>query len=211
MAGWAHRFAAILAAHGFLALPLGYGEGSLWGAGQIRDVPLGRVVEAAEALAGLTREGKVGVFGWSKGAEKTLLLASLLDSADPIACVAAHAPPDRVTAAFDPTKVDLTAPKVLKVRRDDPKAWAWHEDSYRLDPGAEIEIERYPGPVFLSVGTADEVWDHRMTLALAERLEDAGRPADLFVAEGQGHGFDFDTEPELWARLTAFLGRHLQA
>ena len=40
MAGWAHRFAVILAAHGVLALPHSYGTGDVWGAGEIGDVPV---------------------------------------------------------------------------------------------------------------------------------------------------------------------------
>lgn len=210
MAGWSHRFAAILAAHGFLAMPLGYGDGDFWHAGEIRDVPLDRVLDAAMAMAAMRRCRKVGVFGWSKGAEKALLLASLVARDDQIACVAAHAPPDRVTAAFDPAELDARSPRWMNTDAEAPRAWAWPRAGRRLTPGAEIEIERYPGPVFLSVGTADEVWDPAMTQRLAERLTRAGRPPELFVADGQGHGFDYAREPELWARLTAFFHRHLE-
>ena len=76
-----------------------------------------------------------------------------------------------------------------------------------MRPGSVIEIERYRGPVFLSVGDADTVADPAMTQRLARRLDEAGRPADLFVAPGQDHAFDFDTEPQLWARLLNFIGR----
>jgi acetyl esterase/lipase len=48
-----------------------------------------------------------------------------------------------------------------------------------------------------------------MTLHLAERRRAAGRPVDLVVWPGQGHGLTFDVEPLLWSRLGAFFGTHL--
>lgn len=45
--GWNYRTAAILAAHGFLAIPFGYSKGgNNWNAGNIIDVPLDRTAEA---------------------------------------------------------------------------------------------------------------------------------------------------------------------
>lgn len=208
MAGWSHRFAAILAAHGFFALPVSYGQGDFFAAGPIRDVALESLRDAGAALMALPRVDLVGGFGWSKGAEQLLLLASLLGAETPFAAIAAHAAPDRVTAAFDPAAFRAGAP-ALATDPDAPRAWTFAGEDARLAPGAEIGIERYPGPVFLSVGDADEVWDHHMTLALAARLAAAGRPADLFVAQGEGHALSFQREPELWFRLAAFFGRHL--
>ena len=101
MAGWAHRFAAILAAHGMLALPLGYGEGDFWSAGPIREQPLARVIEAGRALAAEPRTGRVGLLGWSKGGEMAMAVASLMGADTPFACVAAHAPTDTITGAFE--------------------------------------------------------------------------------------------------------------
>lgn len=206
--GWSHRFAAILAAHGMLALPHGYGKGDVWGAGPIRDVDLGAVPAAGRALAAHPRaSGRVGLLGWSKGGEMALLVASLMRAEGPFACVAAHAPTGLVTGAFDPAA--FRAGPRLPVDPEGPRAWVWPGRDDRLAPGAPIPIEDCAVPVFLSIGTADPIVDPARTLALAERLAAVGRPADLLVAEGQGHGYDFDTEPVLWARLTAFFGRHL--
>lgn len=207
MAGWAHRFAVILAVHGFLALPLGYcSGGTFWRAGVIRDVALPRTLEAVAALAAHPRCARAGLFGWSRGGEQAMLVASLAAATDALTCVAAHAPADVVVSSFDP---DAEARPGAHIDPASLRAWTWPGHDDRLAPGTPIEIETYPGPVFLSVGTADEVWDHRMTLNLADRLAAAGRPADLLVAQGQGHGFTFDREPELWARLTAFFETHL--
>ncbi len=210
MAGWSHRFALILAAHGFLALPVSYGEGDFFGAGEIRDTPLMHDLQALRALNAHPRCTGTGLFGWSRGGEKVLLLASLVGSDPALKCVAAHTPSDKVVSAFDPVAM-REGREWRSTRPDAPHAWVWDDPAMadRLIPGAEIEIERFNGPVFLSVGTADEVWPHEQTLTLAARLEKAGNPADLLVAQGQGHGYDFDTEPMLWDRLVTFFRRHL--
>lgn len=214
-AGWSHRFAAILAAQGYLALAAEYGAGDIFGAGPIRNVPLPAVLEAGHALAGHPRaSGRVALFGWSKGGEAALIIASLMGPDTPFACVAAHAPTGQVTGAFDPVAfraaLEAGTPR-LNTDPDGPRAWVWPGHDARLTPGAPIAVEDCAAPLFLSHGTADPIVPVARTQALAERLAQAGRPADLLIAEGQGHGYDFDTEPQLWARLTAFLDRHLRA
>ncbi|MGY6536138.1 MAG: alpha/beta hydrolase family protein [Pararhodobacter sp.] len=215
MAGWSHRFAAILAAHGYLALAAEYGSGDLFGAGPIRDVPLPPVLDAGRALAAHPQaSGRVGLFGWSKGGEAALILAALMGGAGPFACVAAHAPTGLVTGAFDPVEFRAAmaggTPR-LTTEPDGPRAWVWAGKDSQLAPGARIPVEDCAVPLFLSHGTADPIVPVARTQALAERLAAVGRPADLMIAEGQAHGFDFDTEPLLWVRLLAFMDRYLRA
>ena len=205
-AGWSHRFAAILAAHGMRALPVAHGGGDIFGAGRIEGVDLRMIPEAGRDLAAHGRcSWRVRLFGWSKGGEAPLLVAALAPA--PFSCVAAHAAPRRRTAAFDPAA--FRAGGGIARVPDAPRAlvWAGHEGD--LVPGRPIPLERAVVPLFLSSGTADEVVPHADTRDMARRLEAAGRPADLFVAEGQGHGLDVHVEPALWAWLAAFLGRHL--
>ncbi len=86
MAGWSHRFAAILAAQGMLALPFGYGEGTIFGAGSIRGVDLSGVARAGAALAAHPRcTGRVGLLGWSRGGEAAMHLAELTEAGAPTA------------------------------------------------------------------------------------------------------------------------------
>jgi len=233
-AGWSHRFAAILAAHGFLAVPVAYGAGDVFGAGRIEDVDLGLIPAAGTALAGHRRaSGAVGLFGWSKGGEAALLVASLAPG--PFCCAAAHAAPAAIGAAFDPAAIRAGAPATAGPGA--PRAWLWAGHDAALVPGAPIPLERAAIPLFLSSGTADEVIPHADTLALAARagwpgggseggswLGAGSRPGagdgpeagngpragvEVFVAEGQGHGLDFEAEPALWSRLFPFLRRHL--
>jgi dienelactone hydrolase len=79
-AGWSHRNAVILAAHGFLAYPHAYSrDGNAWNAGSIRDVPLDNTEAALKALQSFSFcNGKIGLYGVSRGGEHALLLASLL-------------------------------------------------------------------------------------------------------------------------------------
>lgn len=208
--GWSHRFAAILAAHGMLAMPHGYGAGDIWGAGPIRDQDLSQVVAAGAALAAHPRAGRVGLLGWSKGGEAALLVASLMGPDAPFACVAAHAPTGMVTGAFDPATLRAGDAARLPTDPAGPRAWVWPGKDDLLAPGLPIPVENAAVPLFLSIGTADDIVDPARTLALADRLVVAGRPADLLVAEGQGHGYDFDTESVLWYRLLRFFGKHLE-
>lgn len=207
MAGWAHRFAVILAAHGFAAVPHGYGEGDFWGAGPIRDVPVEDLVARVRALRALDHVGNVGLFGWSKGAELVLLAGMLLEDASEVAAIAAHAPAALVQGAFDPTAMRAGA-DWLATDPAGPAAWTWQGAPIR--PGTALAPEAYPGPLFLSVGTADPLRDPDDSVALAGRARERGRDVDLFLAEGQGHGFDFDREPELWDRLFRFFRKGLE-
>lgn len=207
-AGWSHRFAAILASHGVLAAPLAYGTGDIFGAGDIREVDLRLIPAAGHALAGHSRCGGVGLFGWSRGGEAVCHVAAL--DPTPFACIAAHAPADICVGAFD-AAAHRKGGDTRPTDPDGARAWVWPGHDACLVPGREIEIERCPVPIFLSVGDADEVWDPQMTLRLAARLKAAGRAPEMFVASGQGHGFDFDTEPRLWMRLLQFFERYLPA
>ena len=212
--GWSYRTAAILAAHGFLAIPLGYSNGGNdWNAGNIIDVPLDRTAEALAALREFGLSGKkIGLYGVSRGAEHALLLTSLM-AKDGLAglpdAVAVHAAPDVICGAF-----------YAKVWRDpgdpgwqpwDPanRAWTWRGSSDQLLPTTTIEIERFDGPLFLSHGMRDATWSVEMTRRLWERLKQHGRTPEVYLYEGEGHGFSSDAENQHHERLIDFFARHL--
>jgi acetyl esterase/lipase len=222
--GWlGHRDAAIFAAHGYLALPFAYSVGgNPWIGGDVWNVALDATEQAMAALRAHPRcNGRLGVYGWSRGAEHTLLAAGLMAEAgsphQPDA-VAAHAPPDRVHGAWrnlfyrHPEAGDPIAPPPawgFMEARVAPglAAWTWRGEP--VSEGATIPIEAFAGPVFLSVGEADELWSADMAPRLAERLRAAVRDVELHSYPGQPHVPD----PAGWnihiANLLAFFGRAL--
>jgi dipeptidyl aminopeptidase/acylaminoacyl peptidase len=214
MSGWAHRNAVLLAAHGFLAYPHSYSiGGNSWNAGSIEDVPLDTTVEALAALRSFSFcNGKIGLYGVSRGGEHALLLTALMakDGVVPLPdAVAAHSPSDVVCGAFD-----------AKLWRDegdpgwqawDPakRAWTWRGSSEDLKPTTPIEIDRYNGPLFLSHGTKDNVWDVEMTRRLEKRLRSNGKAAEVHYYEQQGHISGSQGENEHHELLLAFFLKHL--
>lgn len=214
LSGWSHRNAVLLAAHGFLAFPFGYSKGgNAWNAGSIEDVPLDRSVEALAALRAFPAVGrKVALYGVSRGAEHALLLATLM-ARDVIAglpdAVAAHSPPDVVCGAFDARWYRNSGDPGWQSWDPAHRAWSWRGASDGLMPTTPIEIERYPGPLFLSHGTADRVWSVDMTRRLVARLEQHGRTPEVHYYEGQDHIPGSTAENEHHEHLVGFLGRHL--
>jgi acetyl esterase/lipase len=222
--GWlGHRDAALFAAHGYLALPLSYAVGgNFWVGGDIWNIALDETERVLGALrAHPACNGKVGVYGWSRGAEHALLATALMAGAGsphlPDA-VAAHAPPDRVQGAWrnlfyrhreegDP----IRPPPAWGFRTDrvTPGTAAWTWRGQPVPEGAPIPIEAFGGPVFLSVGDQDEIWPAEMAPRLAEQLRVAGRAPEFHTYAGQPHMPD----PATWNRhlelLLAFFGRAL--
>lgn len=200
--GWlGHRDAALFAAHGYLALPFGYCVGgNHWIGGDIWNVALEATEQAMAALRAHPRcDGRLGVYGWSRGGEHALLASALMaeaGSAHLPDAVAAHAPPDRVCGAwrnlfhryreesdpigppptwgFDETRLVAGLP-----------TWTWR--GAPVPEGAPIPIEAFEGPIFLSVGEADELWPADMAPRLAERLTAAGRDVTFVSYPGQPH------------------------
>jgi hypothetical protein len=220
--GWlGHRDAAFFAAHGFLAAPLGYSVGgNYWIGGDIWNAELDRTEAALIALRSDRRcSGKVGVYGWSRGAEHALLLTALMAQAGsdhlPDA-VAAHAPPDRVHGAWRnlfyryPDGDSPGPPRWgFQEERFEPNLPAWIWRGSPVEPGTPIAIEAYGGPVFLSVGENDEIWSPDMAPRLAERLRAAGRNPEFHSYAGQLHLPDTKTWNLHLAGLLGYFHRWL--
>ncbi len=220
--GWlAHRDAALLAAHGFLALPFPYAVGgNSWIGGDIWGVALDQTERAIGQLRALaTCTGKVGVYGWSRGAEHALLVATLMaqgGGAPPPDAVAAHAAPDVVIGAwrnlFERGLGDGPPPRwSFQSKSYDASLPAWSWRGQPVSPGLPIEIEAYAGPLFLSAGDKDELWPSEMTPNLAAKLRDAGRDPEVHIYAGQLHMPDPETWNEHLGLLLDFFRRALQA
>jgi len=212
--GWSYRNAALLAAHGFLAVPFGYSNGgNSWNAGDIIDVPLDRTAEAMAALRASSLSGdRIGVYGASRGAEHALLLASLM-ARDGVAglpdAIAVHSPADVICGAFNARSWRDSGDPGWQPWDPAKRAWTWRGSSDDLLPTTAIEIERYDGPLFLSHGTEDAVWSVDMTRRLWDRLKRHGRTPDVHFYEGAGHGFGSESENQHYELLIEFFARHL--
>ncbi|WP_281685661.1 alpha/beta hydrolase family protein [Thalassobaculum salexigens] len=212
--GWSHRNAVLLAANGFLAYPFAYSRsGNFWYAGDIVDVPLDQTETAIAELRGNSlSNGRIGLFGVSRGAEHALLLSALMArdgvSGQPEA-VAAHSPSDVICGGFEPNVTrPWTDPK--QASWDPAKlSWTWRGSADGLMPATPIEIERYAGPLLISHGTEDKVWTVDCTRRLEARLKAAGRDPEIYYYEGENHGLQPDAENQNNTRLLSFFTRHL--
>lgn len=211
--GHSYLNAAILAAHGFLAVPLGYSVGgNAWNSGDILNVPLDRTAEALAALHAAPLTGRVGLYGVSRGAEHALLVTALMVR-DGVAglpdAVAVHAAPDVICGAFIGAAWRDGGDPGWQAWDPGLRAWTWRGSSEALLPTQAIEIERYDGPLFLSHGTDDSVWSASMTERLADRLRQGGRSPEVHLLPGQDHVLYGDDENAHHLRLVAFLRRTL--
>ncbi|WP_300303839.1 acyl-CoA thioester hydrolase/BAAT C-terminal domain-containing protein [Ferrovibrio sp.] len=213
-AGWTHRAAVILAAHGFLAFPFGYSVGGNgWNAGSIIDVPLDKTEASLARLRALPLvNGKVGIYGVSRGAEHALLLTALMVQSgcpDLPNAVAVHSPPDVICGAFKAASWRDQGDPGWQVWDPALRAWTWRGTSDALLPTTPIGIEIYEGPLFLSHGTADKIWSVEMTRRLEARLRQNGRDPEVHYYEDQGHALGSAADNIHNEKLIAFFGRHL--
>jgi acetyl esterase/lipase len=222
--GWlGHREAMFFAAHGWIALPLAYSVGgNFWIGGDIWNVALDETERVMGALrAHPACDGRLGVYGWSRGAEHALLATALMAQAGsphlPDA-LAAHAPPDRAGGPWRnlfyrhrEAGEPIAPPPAWGFRSDrvvpDLAAWTWRGEP--VPEGAAIPIEAYAGPVFLSVGDQDEIWPADMAARLAARMAAAGRAPQLHTYAGQPHMPDAAAWNTHFELLLDFFGRAL--
>jgi hypothetical protein len=223
-AGWSHCLAILLAVQGFLAYPKSYSVGgNSWHAGDIVRVPIDQTAASLQRLRNLPIAGPyVGLYGVSRGAEHALLLALLMSpkgSGVRPDAIAVHAGTDMVHGPF---RSDRMLPRrenhvisaacvqhpVTAAAADDT-ARTWQNSTVGLTPGEAIAIECFIGPVFLSHGTADEIWSSAMTERVAARLARARRPHELHLYRGEAHRFGADAANHHRGALVAFLKRHL--
>jgi pimeloyl-ACP methyl ester carboxylesterase len=211
--GWAYLQAYALAAHGFIAAPFGYSiNGNAWHAGDILEVELEKTATALGVLRTLEGgNGKVGLYGVSRGAEHALVLASLMAQHPKHTtmlpdAIAVHSPSDTIVGAFIG---GAWSPKEAETWDPSQRAWCWKGSSNALLPTTPIEIEHFVGPIQISHGEADEVWTVDCTRRLEARLRAAGRFPEVYYYPGCGHGLKPEAENLAQQRLMSFLSKHL--
>jgi nucleolar protein 56 len=195
-------FAAQLASAGFVVVTLCW-YGCPGKPDKILDIPLGDVIDIGQWLKASPNVagGKVGLFGWSRGGELSLLVSSLAGS-EPFRAVAVHAPSDTVVAAYDPATANAPPYYGLIVQTDPATgqsipapAWTWRgsplfgEPTLNLSiPGPTIAVTSYTGPVYVSQGENDQIWSvARGRHVVAERNAVPGLVTESHFYPGEGH------------------------
>ncbi|MBD8890038.1 alpha/beta hydrolase family protein [Roseibium litorale] len=214
LSGWSNCYSAILGASGYLVYPHSYSAGgNAWNAGSIKDIDLSRTVKALEALRAFPYcNGRVALYGISRGAEHALLVATgmakrgLGPLPDAVACLA---PPDVVCGAFDARSYRDPGDPGWQAWDPAKRAWNWEGKYDDLLPTQEIGVETYPGPLFLAAGMKDTVWSPDMSRRLEQRRLKHNRPVEAHYYENEHHVPGSKGENEHHRRLLGFLERHL--
>lgn len=191
-----HDFAQELAKDGFVTVSMCW-FGCPNKPDKILRIALESIVELGQWLAtspDVTNK-KVGLFGWSRGAELSLLVTSLLNT-DPFKAVAVHAPSDTVVSAFDPATQN-NPPNFGGILENNVPAPSWLFKGQAIfgEPkadfsvaGPKIAVEKYTGAVYVSQGENDEVWEvARGKRVVATRKAVSGLVTESHFFPNEGH------------------------
>lgn len=182
----------------------------------LQNVELTKIQEAIRWLRQNTAgNGKVVVYGFSRGAELAMIIGSLPSTAEthPNALIA-HSPSDVFNGPYnwdwnepacwvcklgegqcgdDSKEIDYRwNPRCHSendVNKIDFKQSAWLLNGMNIPSGSPIAIENYTGPVMITVGTNDTVWPFEQTQRLEERLHRSGRNPEVIYFKDANHGF----------------------
>lgn len=192
---------------------------------EIHRVELKRTYDALEWLANSAFVGgkKVAIYGYSRGAEHALLLASLMADGkfdvQPTA-VAVHAPSDVIWAGWNwqwgndlCRKHDGTWNKSCGVapppQGQGIQGWLWNGADKPVAPAKRIEIEKFNGSVFIVHGEQDRVWPADMSRRIQATIEKAGKKVEAHFVPSEGHIFKHDARLQERQWLLQFLSRTL--
>lgn len=204
--GYSEMEAAYWASRGFPTLAYSYFgvPGRPHGLG---NVSIDDALEAARWLKSRPESGggPIGLLGVSRGAEMALLAASHAPRGL-FGAVLAHSPQEVAVGSFAVHK-DGTMDHVRDGSGTPVPAWS--VGGRPVETGTPIPVERITAPVFLSVGTEDDVWSPSGTRRVEQRLAATGRPPVAVYAEGEGHVINWPQSHWLQNRREQFLTEHL--
>lgn len=181
----------------------------------LKNIELAKLFEAIQWLRSQpTSNGKVIVYGFSRGAELSLILGSLSEELNiKIDGVIAHAPSDKYVVPYNSNwKNPICWLCVAGVNQcneqSPPEAYWWnmkcgdYDFNLQSSPNSawllngeaivawkRIEIEKYNGPLLITVGEKDEVWPADQTRRIEATLIAAGKKAKIHYFPNAGHSF----------------------
>ncbi|MBL8234165.1 MAG: dienelactone hydrolase family protein [Bryobacterales bacterium] len=228
--------ATVLATQGFAVLVLCYFDclrGLVGPRQTLKDVDVSTVTNAIGWMRSQPlSNGRVVVYGFSRGGELAMVIGSLsLPEAEKADALIAHSPSDKFNSFYN---WSWREPSCWLCRRGqgqcpDPNRRAdfqWNlscgpDDETRMDfsrsawliagrfvaTGMRIEIEKFEGPVLITVGEKDQTWPVDQTRRLEASLRAVGRDPEVHYFPEGGHVFAAGDENKRRGIVLAFLRR----
>ena len=225
--------AGILTMQGFVVLSLCYfdcGRGLTGPRATLKNVDTGLVLDAVKWLRDQPQSnGKVVVYGFSRGGELAMVTGSLDGGQRLPDALIAHTPSDIFNGPYN---WDWNEPAcwICKIGTcpakspnsdyrwnpacgpDDPTTIdqsksAWFINGSNVPSHTRIEIEKFKGPILITVGEADDMWPVDQTRRIESTLKSMGRPAEVHYFPGAGHIFKNADEIRRREFVIDFLGR----
>ena len=174
--------------------------------------------------------GKVAVYGFSRGGELAMVIGALQTSPEkqPSALIA-HSPSDvnnsswnwswREPGCWICTRASCPGPVPQPghqwnsacgpddERRMDFSASAWLIDGIAIPTSRRIEVERIDRPVLITVGAEDQTWSPDQTRRIEAAMRAAGHSPEVHYFPAAGHVFGGDDENRRRALVLHFLRR----
>jgi dipeptidyl aminopeptidase/acylaminoacyl peptidase len=215
--------AMLLAEAGYVSLVYCYFDCEGMPDSSLDRVPLDRTLSAVQLVQQQHAAGKkVALYGISRGAEQTLLIASLVQRTEPLAAVAVHAASDTVVCAYDSSTRDgaVTERDPQTGETINAPAWTWQGQALygERDPyggygtGPRIEVEKYTGPMFLSHDENDQLWEVQRTRRVEQSRQAVPQyPTEVHYWPGEDHILAMEANIRAYNQaLIAYFDKHLR-
>ncbi len=151
----------------------------------------------------MARDGKVGMWGHSRGASVTVAALTVTDQ---IAAAVVYAPA--------PADLAIDYARRFQQSGGNPGAGTWpftpeqNPEAYRrVSPISHVDAVNTP--VMLHHGTADTTVNESASTALADALRAAGKEVTLYLYSGSGHALEGEAYNLYAKRTLAFFRTHL--
>jgi dienelactone hydrolase len=234
---YADMEANVLATQGYAVLVLCYFDCNRKGSlpkQTLANIEVTIVLEAVRWLKTQAQSNnKVVVYGYSRGGELSMITGSLdMNEKNRPDGIIAHSPSDVFVGAWNGGWKEhvcwLCIAGISKCTETSPKSdyqWnpscgnnnapnkidfsksSWLISGTNILAGKRIEIEKYDGPILITVGEKDEVWPADQTRRIEKKLKSAGKSPEVHYFAKEGHGFMWDAELTRKEIVLGFLQR----